>query len=291
MLNHIIFVQLLNLGIMKTVDKKGKEKKSFSTNKKKDHLIDHPEAHEILSKSKSSIDHHLVSDFIKLKVEKDKKSGSIKLLVSSISLCLSLILVIGAFEMQFSESKAKVDFNNTSNQFEDLMDIPQTQQVQKPPVQIQAPQIIEVDDEEIIEEIEVDLDIEMTEDTRIEEVVVANETEEMPEEAADEIFTIVEEQPSPVGGIKAFYKYVGANLNYPAQARRMGVEGRVYVEFIVEKDGSLTDIQLAKGIGGGCDEEAIRVLSNAPKWNPGRQRGNPVRVRMIMPINFQLIVN
>jgi protein TonB len=71
----------------------------------------------------------------------------------------------------------------------------------------------------------------------------------------------------------------------------MGVEGRVYVEFIVEKDGSLTDIQLAKGIGGGCDEEAIRVLSNAPKWNPGRQRGNPVRVRMIMPINFQLIVN
>ena len=272
---------------MKAIDKKDKTKQ-VSSPKKKKFFIDHPEAHELLSKSKFTVDHAFISDIIYLKSNRDKRNSSIKLLVSSISLCASLLLVIWAFEIQFSDRKATVELTNTSGEFENLMEIPQTQQIQKPPVQVQAPQIIEVDDEEIIEEIEVNLDIEMTEDTRIEEVVVSNEAEEMPEEQADEIFTIVEEQPSPVGGIKAFYDYVGKNLKYPGKARRMGVEGRVFVEFIVEKDGSLTDIKVAKGIGGGCDEEAIRVISHAPKWNPGRQRGNPVRVRMVMPIMFQL---
>ena len=154
----------------------------------------------------------------------------------------------------------------------------------------QSPTIIEVKDEEIIEEIQVNLDIEMTEDTRIEEVVYDKEASEpMPEENVDEIFTIVEEQPSPVGGMKAFYDYVFDNLNYPPRAARMGIEGRVFVEFIVERDGSLTDVKVAKGIGGGCDEEAVRVISEAPKWNPGKQRGRAVRVRMIMPIVFKLL--
>ena len=111
----------------------------------------------------------------------------------------------------------------------------------------------------------------------------------MTEEKADEVFTMVEGQPAPIGWIKAFYDYVGKNLKYPSKAARMGVEGRVFVEFIVEKDGSLTDIKVARGIGGGCDEEAVRVISSAPKWKPGKQRGNPVRVRMVMPIMFQLL--
>ena len=170
------------------------------------------------------------------------------------------------------------------------MEIPQTEQMQPPPPQIQSPQVIEVADEEIVEEIRVDLDIEMTEDTKIEEVVFDNTAEVIPEEKADEIFTIVEEQPSPQGGLQAFYKYVGENLQYPAQARRMGIEGRVFVQFVVEKDGSLTDIQAVKGIGGGCDQEAIRVISEAPKWKPGKQRGRPVRVRMVLPIMFKLVV-
>jgi protein TonB len=209
-------------------------------------------------------------------------------MVSSFSLCLSLLFVIWAFEIQFPEKGASVDLDESSTQFEDLVEIPLTQQIQKPPVQALAPTIVEVNDEEIIEEIEVNLDIEMTEDTRIEEVIVARQAEEMPEEKAEEIFTIVEQKPEPNGGLKAFYEYVGENLKYPAKASRMGIEGRVFVEFIVEKDGSLTDINVAKGIGGGCDEEAVRVISNAPKWNPGKQRGNAVRVRMVIPIMFKL---
>lgn len=69
----------------------------------------------------------------------------------------------------------------------------------------------------------------------------------------------------------------------------MGIEGRVFVEFVVERDGSLTDIKVVKGIGGGCDDEAIRVISQAPKWNAGKQRGRSVRVRMVLPIIFKLL--
>ena len=210
-------------------------------------------------------------------------------MLSGLALCISVLFIIGAFEWRISDQGSVVAINAAEESFENLMEIPQTEQMQPPPPQIQSPQVIEVADEEIVEEIRVDLDIEMTEDTKIEEVVFDNTAEVIPEEKADEIFTIVEEQPSPHGGLQAFYKYVGENLQYPAQARRMGIEGRVFVQFVVEKDGSLTDIQAVKGIGGGCDQEAIRVLSEAPKWKPGKQRGRPVRVRMVLPIMFRLV--
>ena len=77
-------------------------------------------------------------------------------------------------------------------------------------------------------------------------------------------------------------------MKYPNQARRMGIEGRVFVQFVVDKDGQLTEIKAVKGIGAGCDEEAVRVLKSAPKWKPGKQRGRPVKVRMILPITFKL---
>ena len=151
---------------------------------------------------------------------------------------------------------------------------------------MQLPQIIEIpDEEEIEEEIEVDLDVEITEETVIEDIVF----EEAPEEeVADEIFDIVEDQPAPPGGMGAFYKFIGSSMKYPNQARRMGIEGRVFVQFVVDKDGQLTDIKAVKGIGAGCDEEAVRVLKSAPKWKPGKQRGRPVKVRMILPITFKL---
>lgn len=77
-------------------------------------------------------------------------------------------------------------------------------------------------------------------------------------------------------------------MKYQNQARRMGIEGRVFVQFVVDKDGQLTEIKAVKGIGAGCDEEAVRVLKSAPKWKPGKQRGRPVKVRMILPITFKL---
>jgi protein TonB len=88
--------------------------------------------------------------------------------------------------------------------------------------------------------------------------------------------------------MQAFYEYVGKKLKYPAQARRMNIEGKVFVEFVVNRDGSLVDVKVMKGIGAGCDEEAVRVIQSAPAWKPGKQRGKPVRQRMVLPITFKL---
>lgn len=92
----------------------------------------------------------------------------------------------------------------------------------------------------------------------------------------------------PVGGYINFYRYINQNLKYPARARRMGIEGRVYLQFIVEKDGSLIDIKVVRGLGSGCDKEAIRLLKGAPKWIPAKYRGKLVRVQRYVPIRFLL---
>lgn len=107
-------------------------------------------------------------------------------------------------------------------------------------------------------------------------------------EDTNEIFTNVEVVPGFPGGLGQFGKFLEKNLRYPAIARENGIKGRVYCSFVVEKDGSLTDIKIARGIGGGCDEEAVRVLKNSPKWTPGIQNGRPVRVSYTIPIVFQL---
>ena len=105
---------------------------------------------------------------------------------------------------------------------------------------------------------------------------------------ADEVFMVVEDQPIPEGGLESFYRYVAENMKYPTTARQAGTEGKVFVQFVVDKDGALTDVRALKGIGGGCDEEAVRVIKEAPAWNPGKQRGKFVKVRMVMPITFKI---
>ncbi|RFZ95762.1 TonB family protein [Mucilaginibacter conchicola] len=97
-----------------------------------------------------------------------------------------------------------------------------------------------------------------------------------------------EVSPSFVGGDAVFGRYLGKSIHYPRAARMNNVQGRVIVAFVVEKDGSLTGIKVLRGIGGGCDEEAVRVLSLSPKWVPGKTKGKPVRVQYSIPINFAL---
>jgi protein TonB len=98
----------------------------------------------------------------------------------------------------------------------------------------------------------------------------------------------IQSGPEFEGGTDALYKYISENIEYPRREQRMGIDGRVYLQFVIEKDGSLTDIQVIKGISEGLDKEAIRVLKSAPNWIPGKNRGQAVRVRMTIPINFQL---
>lgn len=205
----------------------------------------------------------------------------------NIGLTFSLLLVVMAFEYNKSENADIKNLNRVENTFEKLVDIPPTEQPPPPPPKIVQPRIVEVKNEEKIkDEIKVDFDVEVNQDTKVQDIVIAPVEE--PKEDVNQVFLVVEEPASPQGGMQAFYDYVGKQLKYPAQARRMNVEGRVFVQFVVERDGSLTDVKAIKGIGAGCDEEAVRVVESAPPWTPGKQRGKPVRVRMVLPIVFKL---
>jgi TonB family protein len=104
----------------------------------------------------------------------------------------------------------------------------------------------------------------------------------------ESVYRVVEVQPAPNGGIEALMQYIGENIRYPAEARQKGIEGKVFIQFVVNKDGSIGDTHILKGIGHGCDEEAVRVLKAMPAWKPGTQKGEPVPVLMSIPITFKL---
>lgn len=108
------------------------------------------------------------------------------------------------------------------------------------------------------------------------------------EETSNEIFTWVEQQPVFPGGEEKLFEYLGKNIKYPPMARESGISGTVYVTFVVEGNGQITDVKKLRGIGGGCDEEAIRVVKNMPPWTPGKMNGRPVRVQFNLPIKFTL---
>ena len=218
-----------------------------------------------------------------------RKEHAKALLFHAIGLCISLLIVITAFEWKFYNSNELISLGNLSAEFEEILDIPVTEQPPPPPPKIQAVNIVEVPDiEEIEEDLEVMLDVEVTEETALEDVIYDPDEYAEEEEEVEEVFLFVEQAPTPKGGMKSFYSYVAEHLEYPATARRMLIEGKVYIQFIIDKDGSLTNFEVLKGIGGGCDEEAIRVLKGSPKWEPGKQRGRPVKVKMALPILFQL---
>ena len=125
-----------------------------------------------------------------------------------------------------------------------------------------------------------------TEEVQVEEKEVKTQVIEQKVEA--EVFLIVEEPPTFPGGEAALYKWLGENLKYPEEAKELGIQGRVFVAFVVEPDGSTSNAVVKRGIGGGCDEEAIRIVKAMPKWGAGKQRGQPVRVQFNLPIKFTL---
>jgi TonB family protein len=104
----------------------------------------------------------------------------------------------------------------------------------------------------------------------------------------DGVFSVVEESAQPMGGMTEFYKVIASEIKYPAEARAKGIEGRVFVEFIVDTDGSVYGAHVLKGIGAGCDEEAARVVALSAAWIPGKQSGQIIKQRMVIPIIFKL---
>ncbi len=114
------------------------------------------------------------------------------------------------------------------------------------------------------------------------------EVEEEVEEVEEEIFLVVEEDAEFPGGLEALSKYLSENIKYPQLAKENNIEGRVFVSFVVEKDGRVGNIKILRDIGGGCGAEAVRVVKSMPRWKPGKQRGKPVRSQFNLPVNFSL---
>ncbi|MDY0085276.1 MAG: TonB family protein [Bacteroidales bacterium] len=210
-----------------------------------------------------------------------------KVLMRQIGLIIALAVVFFAFEYR-SYDKRTLDLMERS--VEDIPEeiIPITEQKVKPPPppppkQVTVLQVVE-DDVEVEDEIEID--VEVDQETEIEVYVPPVMEEEEVVEA--EIFTVVESMPEFPGGPAKMMEYIAKNIKYPAMARESGIQGRVFVNFVVEPDGSVSNVKVLRGIGGGCDEEAVRVVEAMPKWTPGRQRGKAVRVSFNLPVRFTL---
>lgn len=155
-----------------------------------------------------------------------------------------------------------------------------------PPQNLQ--QLVVVEDQvDVSDEVVFDVEANQKTEIRVYEPVVFTPVQE-PEPEDPEIFVVVEEMPMFPGGEAARIEYLTRNLRYPRLAMEAGIEGSVFLTFVVMPDGSIGDVRLLRGIGGGCDEEAIRVVSGMPRWIPGRQRGVPVKVQYNMPVRFIL---
>ncbi|OQX78524.1 MAG: energy transducer TonB [Bacteroidetes bacterium 4484_249] len=209
-----------------------------------------------------------------------------KIIFTQIGLIIALSVILLAFEWK-SYEKTEMDLITrvVDDTPEEMIEITQHEKPPPPPKPPQQTTVIEIVEDDMDIEDDIEIDVEADEDTEVEEYEPVEEEEEESEEV---IFTVVESMPAFPGGDAARIKYLNSNIKYPQMARESGIQGRVFVTFVVEKDGRVTDVRVLRGIGGGCDEEAIRVIKNMPNWNPGKQRGKSVRVQFNMPILFKL---
>ena len=208
-------------------------------------------------------------------VDLERKKG----LFLQIGLVIALSVVLGAFEYKTYE---KIAYNLGALSLDDLEEeiIPITkQELKPPPPPPPPPEIIEIVEDDV--EIEDEIEIEDTESDEDEEI-------EIIEEDDDEFFMVVENMPIFPGGDLGLMKYIQKHVKYPAIAKEYNITGKVYVSFIVDKSGSVTNVKIVRGVDKNLDSEAVRVVKSLPKYKPGKQRGKAVRVMFTIPINFTL---
>ena len=210
-----------------------------------------------------------------------------KLIYVLMGLVFVLSLVYVALEWTEREV-TKYEVTDTEFLFEEEVEIQQTTQETPPPPPPPVVQEVEVlnvvEDNVETESIEVN-----AEDDKAEEVVIAAPVEAPVEEEEEEVVVVVESMPEFPGGQQALFKYLSENVKYPVIAQENGIQGRVICQFVVNKDGSIVDVEVVRSGGDpSLDKEAIRVIKSMPKWKPGKQRGKAVRVKYTVPVNFKL---
>jgi protein TonB len=213
-----------------------------------------------------------------------------KIIFLEIGMILSLLLVLSAFNWKTYDKTTLQNFTRAADNTPVEL-VPVTVQKPPEPPKMNRPVVVHtiniVDDAlEVDDEFIVDAEADPLDTVEVYIPVPAMKAEEGAEE--EEIFTVVESMPAFPGGEAAFYEFLRMNVEYPEFAKEAGINGKVYITFVVERDGSITDVTLLRGIGGGCDEEALRVIGMMPDWKPGLQRNHPVRVQFVVDIKFTL---
>jgi len=208
------------------------------------------------------------------KISLENKKG----MFFQIGLAVTLITVLISFEWKsYDKSNYNLGDLNLDDMEEEIIPITR-QEVKPPPPPPPPPEIIEIVEDEV--EIENEVEIEET-DTDEDEIVEIEEDDE-------EFFMVVENMPEFPGGDLGLMKFIQKNVRYPAIAKEYNITGKVYVSFIVDKQGSVTNVKIVRGVDKNLDAEALRVVSLLPKYKPGKQRGKAVRVMFTIPINFTL---
>lgn len=200
-----------------------------------------------------------------------------------VGLILTLFILIVLFRANL-DFTSDVSFEVPEQETIEMEEIVQTEQITKPPPPPRPPVPVEVPNDEIIEDADLNLDAELDLDTPLDlppPPPAAKPAEQQEEEP--EIFLVVEEDPELIGGLEALQK----SIRYPEIARKANIEGRVFVQFVVDEQGNVINPVVTRGIGGGSDEAALEAVRKA-KFKPGKQRGRPVKVQYSLPVTFRL---
>lgn len=227
-----------------------------------------------------------------MEVKKSPKADldSKRLTFALIGLVVSLFIVWRVFEIKSYDKRTLENLQRTVEIIEEEMVEITKQEAPKPQPPAPKPQAtqIQVVEDDVEVEDEIDINAEVSQEEIIEEYVYEAPEIEEEEIVEAEIFTVVEQMPEFPGGAAEMTRFIQKNIKYPMMARESDIQGRVYINFVVEPDGSVSNVTVMRGIGGGCDEEAVRIVNMMPKWNPGKQRGIAVRCSFTVPIVFRL---
>ena len=206
-----------------------------------------------------------------------------KLTYTLAGLTLTLALSVCLFEYKtISANSYTIKSSLTIIEDEEIVEINKPITPPPPPPPVSIPEVVEVvKDEKIIDKPVLLLDSEI-------DINIVVEIEEETVPIVETIFDVVEEMPEFIGGIEKLYEYLGNNINYPEQAKDFSIQGKVFVQFVVWKDGSIKDVKVIKGTHKLLDKEALRVINNMPNWKPGKQRGKNVNARFTLPIKFRI---
>lgn len=200
-----------------------------------------------------------------------------------IGMILSLLALISATKLNIQPSESEMVMEIERQEIVHIEEVVQTRQEIRVPAPPKPMIPIAVPNDEIIENEIINLDAELRLDDYIELPPAPPAMPDVDEEIEEEVFVVVEQMPELVGGLQSVQKLI----RYPQMAVMAGIEGRVIVQFVIDQEGNVKDPVVVRGIGGGCDEEALRAVKQA-KFIPGRQRGKPVQVRYSLPISFSL---